>query len=63
MKIKLVLSEHEHYCNMLTFLTCRLYKCYIRIENEEKKFMIKLPECEVVTRKLVFNDGESIHHT
>ena len=30
---------------------CRKYECYIRIKDKEKKFLINLPESEVVAKR------------
>ena len=36
---------------------CRKYKCYIQIEDEEKKFLINPPKFEVVAKKFSLEQG------
>ena len=40
------------------FTTYRQYKCYIRIEDKEKKFLIDLLENDVVAKEIQYDEEQ-----
>ena len=42
----------------LHFTTYRKYKCYIRVDDKEKKFLIDLLENDVVAKKIRYDEEQ-----